>query len=61
MIAWRILRELLKTSSETNSVSEIDDANFSWIIERLGASGFGESSRHGIPNEPNLFNTIYKR
>jgi FkbM family methyltransferase len=40
---------------------EIDDPNFSWIIDRLGDAGFIESSRHAVPNEPKLFNIIYLR
>lgn len=37
------------------------DPNFDEIINQLRIYGFNESQRYAVPNEPNLFNIIFKR
>ena len=40
---------------------ETNDKNFDLIILNLKKNGLEEEQRFGVPNEPNLFNIIFKR
>jgi len=40
---------------------EINDKNFSKIIENLSQNGLSEEARYPVPNEPSLFNIVFKR
>ena len=39
----------------------IADSNFQTIVDQLTSKGFNEKSRFQVPNEPNLYNIIYKK
>lgn len=40
---------------------ETDDPNFGWITSQLETSGFQKTDQYQIPNEPKLFNFVYRR
>jgi len=55
--------ETLKSKNLKGIIFELNevDPNFENIISILDTNGFVESERYSVPNEPSLFNIIFKR
>lgn len=55
--------ETLKNNQLKGIIFELNemDPNFGEIIRILANNGFTETTRHGVPNEPDLYNIVFAR